>query len=518
MIMNTNIYIIKGLRFKVQGLKVILPLFLTALLPLFASCNDWLDVRPDTEQKEDGQFSTEKGFQSALAGCYIQMASTNAYGLRLTMTNIEELANLWFINPGTSQNDAKALSSHDYESDYSKSAVSSIYTALFKTIAQANLIIENADKNKDAFTTPRMHDIIKGEAHAIRAYCQLDILRLFGQVPQAGSTPVSLPYSETVGINDMPKYYDFGNYVKKLESDITQAEQLLRESDPAMIYPYNRTYVTGEEYEKNSFLMYRQMRLNYWAVRALHARMALYTGDKGTALSIARELIGAKLPDGTLVRPMSGKKDYDLGYLACPNECYFSISKYDIRSYIDGYFTDNEERIIGTYNSNTLALTQAMLSELFDGENMDSHNRYTTLWNQRLKDDSNNMWVGFMRYSYDDDNVQNKSLYYQIIPMLRTSEMYLIVMETSDDLAEVNSLYNTYMVERNVGTAQPFTSLADVRTWIENEYRREFYGEGQMFFTYKRLGETAIKWLSTPATEATYVLPLPETEYDPDKS
>jgi len=39
-----------------------------------------------------------------------------------------------------------------------------------------------------------------------------------------------------------------------------------------------------------------------------------------------------------------------------------------------------------------------------------------------------------------------------------------------------------------------------------------------MFFTYKRLGETAIKWLSTPATEATYVLPLPETEYDPDKS
>jgi hypothetical protein len=96
--------------------------------------------------------------------------------------------------------------------------------------------------------------------------------------------------------------------------------------------------------------------------------------------------------------------------------------------------------------------------------------------------------------------------------------MYLIVMETSNDLAEVNSLYNDYMVEHNVGTSQPFTSLADVRKWIENEYRREFYGEGQMFFTYKRLGETSIKWLDTLATEATYVLPLPETEYDPDKS
>ena len=27
------------------------------------SCNDWLDVRPDTEQKEEDQFSTYKGFR-----------------------------------------------------------------------------------------------------------------------------------------------------------------------------------------------------------------------------------------------------------------------------------------------------------------------------------------------------------------------------------------------------------------------------------------------------------------------
>ena len=35
------------------------------------SCNDWLDVRPDTEQKEEDQFSTYKGFRDALTGCYI---------------------------------------------------------------------------------------------------------------------------------------------------------------------------------------------------------------------------------------------------------------------------------------------------------------------------------------------------------------------------------------------------------------------------------------------------------------
>ena len=52
-----------------------------AFSTMITSCNSWLDVRPETEQKEDDQFSTENGFQMALTGCYIQMASQSAYGL-----------------------------------------------------------------------------------------------------------------------------------------------------------------------------------------------------------------------------------------------------------------------------------------------------------------------------------------------------------------------------------------------------------------------------------------------------
>ena len=159
--------------------------------------------------------------------------------------------------------------------------------------------------------------------------------------------------------------------------------------------------------------------------------------------------------------------------------------------------------------------SENMLDELFEGENINSHNRYANLWNPRLKDSSSALWCGFMRYCYDEEKVTNPSVYYQIVPMLRTSEMYLIVMETSTDLAEINQLYRDYMIAHDVANMTEFSSLADVRTWIVNEYRREFYGEGQMFFTYKRLGETTIKWLKTPADENTYIIPLPETEYDP---
>ena len=139
--------------FKVRKMaKGLLPVCLFALIPLFASCNDWLDVRPDTEQKEDGQFATEKGFQTALTGCYIQMASSSAYGMQLTMSSVECLANLWYLPSTTRRYAERDLSNHNYTSDYAKSAMSSIYTTLFKTVAQANLIIKNAEENPGVFT------------------------------------------------------------------------------------------------------------------------------------------------------------------------------------------------------------------------------------------------------------------------------------------------------------------------------------------------------------------------------
>ena len=54
--------------------RILLYITLFATLSL-ASCNDWLDVRPDTEQKDKDLFTTYKGFQDALTGCYMSLAS-----------------------------------------------------------------------------------------------------------------------------------------------------------------------------------------------------------------------------------------------------------------------------------------------------------------------------------------------------------------------------------------------------------------------------------------------------------
>ena len=44
---------------------------LTLTLFSLSSCSDWLDVRPDTEQKDEDQFSTAQGFYDALIGAYM---------------------------------------------------------------------------------------------------------------------------------------------------------------------------------------------------------------------------------------------------------------------------------------------------------------------------------------------------------------------------------------------------------------------------------------------------------------
>ena len=52
----------------------ILILFTGLLLTLTVSCDNWLDVRPQTEVKVDDNFKTAQGFKDALTGIYLLMS------------------------------------------------------------------------------------------------------------------------------------------------------------------------------------------------------------------------------------------------------------------------------------------------------------------------------------------------------------------------------------------------------------------------------------------------------------
>lgn len=488
---------------------------------LSVSCNDWLDVRPETEQKEKEQFSSYRGFRTALTGCYMAMGSTDAYGQNLTMSHIESLAGLWDIQENYWDPSVDYyLKAHDYSQDAARKAIQTIYSKLFNIIVQANKIMANAEANAGAFPDEATRSVILGEAFAIRAYCQLDVLRLFGEVPGGNGEKVSLPYSEVTAFDDRIVRYDFAGYTEKLLADLSKAEQLLKDNDPVFRYTFADLNHPAEIYQdgvyvelEDTYMGYRQSRLNYWAVKALQARTYLYLGRKQEAYAAAKAVIGATGADGNPVMTLTGDEDRTSGYNACPNECLFYLSKYDVKTVarllIGG--ADIDAR------SGDLFITLDALNEELFPENKDSDTRYTTGWNKKLKYMNSPGYAAVKKYYFADD-AEEANLYHQIIPMLRMSEMYLIAIETTDDVEEANRLYADYLLygcgvilEEDAFDAR--TKRTDI---LLPEYRREFFAEGQMFYTYKRTGAPEMLWCDGEITDKDYVLwNCVNTEFNP---
>lgn len=480
-----------------------------------SACNDWLDIRPETEQKEEDQFSTYDGFCDALTGCYMSLGSQNIYGERLSMTHIESLANLWYMPSVQAETNRQAdwlLKHHDYTPTYAEDAIETIYAELFNVVAQANMIIKNVDeRGEQVILDPDARAVIQGEAYAIRAYCQLDILRLFGQVPQ-GTRQVELPYSETTSIYEVPAYYGFDAYVEKLKYDLEMAEALLKEKDPVFELSFEELN-SGASAGVDEFMLYRQSRLNYWAVKALEARMYLYIGNRTEAYNAAMEVINATL-NGQPVMTMSGVEDFAAGYKLCPSECLFYLSKYNVMTYSQAFLVGGNARV--AYDSRShLVLTTDMFEQLYDGQNINSHNRYWNVWNREVEY-GGQTYVATTKYYWNAETANAPMLHYQIIPMLRMSEVYLIAMEATDRLEEANRLFQLYMQAHSVSDMPDFAAIGEVQPFVIGEYRREFIAEGQMFYTYKRTNTRNMLWCDEPVEEQDYILPLPRTEYNPN--
>ena len=98
--------------------------------------------------------------------------------------------------------------------------------------------------------------------------------------------------------------------------------------------------------------------------------------------------------------------------------------------------------------------------------------------------------------------------------MLRMSEIYLIAIETSNDLAQAQKLYDEYMSECQFTLYEPFASLDAAKAEVVNEYRREFFAEGQMFYCYKRNAAKNMMFTNDVINEEDYILPLPSTEIE----
>jgi hypothetical protein len=257
--------------------------------------------------------------------------------------------------------------------------------------------------------------------------------------------------------------------------------------------------VTGTD-PIGDFVKLRNRRMNYYAVLGLKARVLLYKGDKPGALAAARLVIeeaGKWFPWTAAGLTLPGIQDPDRTF---SSEVLFGVQNYDLYNQQKNLFAAVIEP------SKILAPIPQTLAQIF--ENNENDYRLRINWVSGAA--AGKAYKTFVKY----DDVLNKSLLFRNHqPLLRISEMYYIAAECSSDPNQALQYINTVRENRGLNNLQSPVSINDV---LQKEYRKEFWGEGQTFFYYKRNAvaniPSALNNQEVPMNALTYVVPLPLSE------
>ena len=455
---------------------------------LFPSCNDWLDVNPRTQIRKDVLLETQKGFRDVLTGAYIRLKSDGLYGGEMTWGAIEYLGKHW--EPTAGQTD-QYIQQYNYTNSSVKDRFANIFKTYYQAIADVNSILEVIDDKKDIFTTGN-YELIKGEALAIRAFCHLDVLRLFGPMPTGEiKEDKILPYVKTV-TNEIHDHSTYEQFVQLLFEDLNEAEELLGNVDPILSYSIDELKDETTCDVEDDYWTSRQVRMNYYAVLALKARLYLWTQDKANAALYAKKVIDAKDADGQKMWTLADGSTMETGDLACASESIFGLSVYNLDTKATGTFDLTGNGKYAGWN---------FIYYVFPTNESVADVRRSKQWVD-LKKNGQDIYVCKKFYQTERD-AKNE------IPLIRLTEMYFIVMEATTSATEANQLYREYASARGVSSNVDLTTNRE--NVLKKEFNKEFYAEGQMFFFYKRTGATSALDYSQLKPES-YVVPLPERE------
>ena len=479
-------------------MKKILYTMILACCTLLTSCDDWLEVKPYDKISEGELLKSEEGYQKMLNGIYIDLNSEALYGKTLTVEMIEVMGGAYTIGTDNSVwGNYKDLSSYKYATEYWRGRLDQTWNKAYALILNCNKILETIDENQHLFTGGSYY-VVKGEALALRAMLHFDMLRLFGPVYSKDSDKKAIPYY-TKQTNTPEPILTAEEVAGQVAADLEDARTLLA-NDPVTT---EGTLMSGAQDGTSNFMRYRALRLNYYAVEALLARVCLYMGDKKDAFKYASDVI--KTADNGIFPFVD--KSLVTGSPADPDrifssEVLFALTNTSRGTIHKNFYDPSRLPNYVFYMDNSLMSNIVFGGATTTGGYQDDY-RYRANW----------IATGSNRYFYKySDMVANGSIQNTMIPMLRLGEMFLIAAESqSNDLAKGVQYVNA--LRRNRGVANLQTLTPDL---LKYEYIRELYGEGQLFYLYKRLNSDVITSANSnknpKASDLIFVVPLPDSE------
>ncbi|QTE21329.1 RagB/SusD family nutrient uptake outer membrane protein [Polaribacter cellanae] len=468
---------------------------------LIISCSNYLDVQPEDKYLEEDVFSSEAGIQTALNGIYSNMANNNTYGSNLTMSTLDVLGQRY--NVADKIHPWHYYAKYNYEDNLVRATFDKIWTSQYTNILNINNFIKSIDTYKGVISAENER-ILKGEAIGLRAMLHLDLLRLYGPIYSTNAKDLAIPYYTEAKASLSP-LLTATEVIANILNDLDIAEKLL-ENDPVRKYGKIIVPQFDEEsdFKGTDFYRHRNLRLNYFAVKALQARANLYAGNNQAALKAAKTVIDKATEWFPWTNPLdiiSAGANPDRTF---SSEVLFAIQNNNLYNNQRVLFSSSLE------NSKILAPQNSRLNvEVF--ENNQNDYRYNSTW--ALPAVGDKQYKTFFKFA----DVENKKKDFRFRqPLIRISEMYYIAAETEQNSSIALTYLNTVRLNRGLVNLASGVDIADE---IQKEYQKEFYGEGQLFFYYKRKNIKSIPngslesgTISMGANQ--YVVPLPLSELD----
>jgi len=488
---------------------------LLSIALLCCSCEGWFNVTSDSEIREEDHYKTDTGFQQTLTGCYIGMTDNSLYGKNLSWYATELLANQFqpvkFPNLATISYE---FASYLFKEPQAVEEIEGTWAKAYNVIVNANEGLTNLEKDSTNINEINYH-LIKGELLAIRAYVHFDLLRLYGYGNWANrsaelNNKLTIPY--VTGISkDIAPQLSGAETIKKILSDLNLAASELKDYDPITGKHPTSYYaeVNEDGYWKN-----RTLHLNYYAVKALLARIYLWEGSddsKTKALSDAEEVIGAlakgiRMDDMTTYCYLLDAQSVDNTTTSMASENLFGLDITDLTSKTTNYIKP------GYLDTDYAAMFLGPDDALSLYENSSSDVRFSKL----LSQSTNSYTKGYVPLKVYQGQLLNW-FFKNKISMIRLPEIYYIAAEcyatgSTPNLDKAMEMLNTIRQRRGIYNDLTGLSADEITEEIKKEYRKEFISEGVMFYYYKRTGTTIIPNYSEPMSDAQYVLPYPEFE------
>lgn len=463
---------------------------LLLLLIITGSCNKFLDVQPEDKYTEDQVFRSELNVQQALNGLYVNMAANSLYGAYLSNTVIEVMARRYNV-PATINGQIYSDVLLTYASPAAQGTYFDVlWSNAYATIRKTNLFIADLQQ-AESFLSHDKINLLKGEALAIRAMLHFDLLRLYGPVFANGdSVKMSIPYLSSTDTK-LSSLLPANQVMDSVMADLNMAAGLLVKDTirtAGVMMPSNIDFYSS----------YRNRRLNYYAVKGLIVRALLYRGNKTAAHDAAKALLDESeqwfgwLPYANILNAGTNPDR------VFSTEILFGLYNPDM-------YTVYQSNFVSTLNSFTMLTAQKdRLNLVF--ENNQNDYRFITTWLVG----PNNIRT-FNKFADIDDATKTWRF---VQPLLRKTELYYTLAETDPDPATGLQYLNT--VRHNRGLPD-LAAGADLKTEIQKEYQKEFWGEGQLFFYFKRNNLSAIPSgtdgnAGSVVNNPVYVVPLPSSE------